>query len=490
MSQHPHIVKPTSVVVAMAFATFAFGGCGEGFSSLVGNHVSKNRKADAQKQWDAMRGNVKLQLAENQLHSGRLDEAEKTLEQAIGMSPKSSRSYLLMAKLELERGELAKAREAIEIASSLPGNDAEVEYVAGIVAQRYGDPSKALGHYTYAAIAAPQSVSNTLARAEMLVSLGRTIEALEVINERIADFDGNLPIRMLAARLNRMLSLRGPTIAWCREALRLSQDDPYATAELGEMLVWAGQYEEAIGILRPLVETEPASEHLFDDTVRPEIGGVVTPSVLRALARSYLATEQWLPAKQAAKPLMARNKQDVASWCIFARAAMESGDVAGAWEALRIVHSHNPATAETRLLAAHIALVRGDNTAALEAADEAVELDASFVLAYCIMGQALEALGESDRAREAYSKAAALDPMSPVAQSLLCEVTPKILQVKTTGAGLSTNMKDDDDGGEDVEKPYEMTCKKPYEKPGEMPCAMPVDRRFKRPIESTAMEMP
>ncbi len=466
MRSHLHILNPTGVIVAMSIATMATGGCGESFSSLVSNHASKNRKADAHKQWDAMRGSVKLQLAENQLSSGRLDEAEKTLEQAIALSPESGRAYLLLAKLELERGELAKARGAIEIASSLPGNDPEVEYVAGIVAQRYGDPSAALGHYTYAAIAAPQVVSHTLARGEMLVSLGRTIEALEVINERIADFDGNLPIRMLAARLNRMLSLRSPTIAWCREALRLSQDDPQATAELGRLLVWAGQYEEAIGILRPLVDTDPTSEQIVDDTARLDIGGDVTPSVLRALARAYLATRQWLPAKQAAKPLMARNKQDVASWCLFARAAMESGDVDGAWEAIRIVHAHNPATAETELLAAHIAFVRGDNAAALAAAHQAAELDASFVMTYCIMGQARQALGEPERAREAYVKAVELDPLSPVARSLLSEVAPKVLRQEAIGLDLSKDAEDEEGGAAEVEA------------------------RCKWTNESTAMEMP
>ena len=422
MRRRPRNLNPIAVVVPFVLAALAAGGCGEGFSNLVRDHASKNRKADAQKQWNAMRGSVKLQLAENQLSSGRLEEAEKTLEQAIAMSPDSGRAYLLLARLELERGELAKARDAIGTASSLPGNDSEVEYVAGIVAQRYGDLSEALGHYTYAAIAAPQVASHILARAEMLVALGRHIEALEVINERIADFDGNLPIRMLAARLNWMLALRGPTIAWCREALRLSQDDPLATAELGQLLVWAGQYEEAIGILRPLVESGTSGGRTMASTVCLDDGGVVTPSVLRALARAYVATRQWQQAKLVTKPLMARDKQDVASWCLFARAALESDDAGGAWEALRVVHSHNPPTAETKLLAAHVALCRGDNEAALAAANEAAEIDESFVTAYCIMGQAREALGEPDRAREAYAKAVELDPMSPVAQSLLYEL--------------------------------------------------------------------
>ncbi|MFH1417113.1 MAG: tetratricopeptide repeat protein [Planctomycetota bacterium] len=432
MRRRPRNLDPIAVVVPFVLAALAAGGCGEDFSNLVRDHVSKDRKADAQKQWDAMRGSVKLQLAENQLSSGRLEEARKTLEQAIAMSPDSSRAHLLLARLELERGELAKAREAIDIASSLPGNDPEVEYVAGIVAERYDDLSKALGHYTYAAIAEPHCPSYVLARAETLVALGRHVEALEVINERIADFDGNLPMRMLAARLNRMLDLRGPTVTWCQEALRLSQDDPLATAELGRLLVWAGEYEEAIGVLRPLVESATSGGRTMASTVCLDDGGVVTPSVLRALARAYVATRQWQQAKLVTKPLMARDKQDVASWCLFARAALESDDMDGAWEALRVVHSHSRPTAETKLLAAHVALCRGDNEAALAAANEASEIDASFVTTYCIMGQAREALGEPDRAREAYAKAVELDPMSPVAQSLLYELARNMTRQEAT----------------------------------------------------------
>ena len=405
-------------MVAGVCGTMLAIGCQPDGSSIWEKHFSNSPRADAKRHWNEMRGDIQLQLAENHFDAGRFDESEKALEQAITLSPDHARVFVLATKLHLEKGDLAKARAAISRAEALPGDSAEVQYLAGIVAERYGDRDMALEHYSSAAMQDPQMAAYVLAQAETLVALDKPIEAMELIEVRLQDFDGNAPMRMLAAHLNERLGLRGPAVEYAREALRIQENDAGLSGEVGRILVWAEQYEEVIAVLRPVVETGLAACG-SNGPIKIDGKSPVMPSMLRDLARAYMATRQWREAQWVLRPLMARDEVDSAGWCMYAQAALMLGDQAAAWETIYTLHQNAPPTAESLLLASHIAVRRGDFPVALDAATRAVQMDGRMATAYCLMGQAYEGLGRAEDARQAYAKAAALDPDLQAVGSLL-----------------------------------------------------------------------
>src|SRR5262249_41778404 len=152
----------------------------------------------------SVRGGVKLQLARQHLQSGRLEEAEKIINQAVALSSKDPQAFVLLAKLRLEQGQLAEARAAVTPASVLAPGNPEVSYLSGIIAQRYGDLEMAAEYYTAASKAAPNAVDYLLAEAETLVALDRSLDALDLVESRIGDFDSHASMRMLAARICRI----------------------------------------------------------------------------------------------------------------------------------------------------------------------------------------------------------------------------------------------------------------------------------------------
>jgi tetratricopeptide (TPR) repeat protein len=396
-------------------------GCQFFGGSIWEKHFSNTRQADAKRHWNEMRGDIQLQLAENHFDAGRFDESEKVLEQAISLSPDNARVFVLATKLHLEKGDLSKARAAVRRAESLPGDSAEVQYLAGIVAERYGDRDMALEHYSSAAMQDPQMAAYVLAQAETLVSLDKPIEAMELIEARLQDFDGNAPMRMLAAHLNQRLGLRGPAVEYAREALRIMENDSSLAGEVGRMLVWAGQYEEAIAVLRPVLETASAAGG-SSGPMKVDGTSPVSPSMLRDLAHAYMAMRQWREAQWVLKPIMARDEADVAGWCMYAQAALMSGDLEAAWETIRTLHESAPPTPESLLLSSHIALRRGDFSGALDGATRAVQMDGKLASAYCLMGRAYDGLGRGEEASQAYAKAVALDPEMVAAGLRLSEL--------------------------------------------------------------------
>ncbi len=406
------------LVIVPALLALGLCGCTGG---ILDKQFSAKPKAEARERWNAMRGRVKLQLAEQHLAAGRLDEAEKTLNEALALDGAQPESLLLAARLRLEQGRLAEARSAIVSAAAQTERNPEIEYWSGIVAERYGDLAQALGHYTRAVSINPNEVVYLTALAETLVSLDRAAEALAFIEGRVADFDDDPAVRLLAARINRLMGLRGPAAAHAREALRGHEDDPALCAEAALLLGWAGEHGEVIALLGPLVNRELRGR---TDAEGEPFDGILTASAGRAYAASLLARNRAGDAGPVLKALLRRDQHDLLAWSLYARSVLKAGDAAEAASALDTFHRLNPPTAETMLLSAYAALQLKQPQAALAAAEQALDLEPHLVEAHCLAAQAAAALGRTELSRKACMQALALDPHSPVVAALARRLTP------------------------------------------------------------------
>lgn len=394
----------------VALCAPAAGGCGES-KRFFDLHMANDPKAQAKARWEAVRGSVKLQLAEEHLKSGRLDEAERALEEARALCPNDAKAYVVATRLRLEQGRLAEAREAITVAAALSDNDPEIPYFAGLVAQRYGDLESACESYSAASRIAPHVAAYVLSQAETLVNLDRPVEAMELLQSRMNDFDRDVAMRMLAARISRILGLRGPALAYCRDAVRISDESPALSVELGMLLVWAEQYREAVLVLSPLVErAAPPRDAEKEEIDRP------APSVARSLARAFLETGQAPKAIEVLRGVVEGNPEDTAAWSLFARAALLVGRLEMVDEALTKIEAQGAATAETRMMAGYAALRRGDFIRARDEAAGALTLNGRLALAHCLAGQAAEAMGEKDAALASYEAVLEIDPESTIAK--------------------------------------------------------------------------
>ncbi|HKQ50602.1 MAG TPA: tetratricopeptide repeat protein [Phycisphaerae bacterium] len=394
----------------VVFCAPAAGGCGES-KRFFDLHMANDPKAQAKARWEAVRGSVKLQLAEEHLKSGRLVEAERSLEEALALCPNDAKAFVVATRLRLEQGRLAEAREAITVAAALSDNDPEIPYFAGLVAQRYGDLESACEYFSAASRTSPHVATYVLSQAETLVNLDRPVEALELLQSRMNDFDRDVAMRMLAARISRILGLRGPAVAYCREALRISNESPLLSAELGMMLVWAEQFHDAIAVLAPLVERKGAARGSEKDP-----GEKPAASAARALARAYLETDQGVKAIEVLRSVLEANPEDTVAWSLCARAALMVGRLETLDEALSKIEAQGAATAETRMMTGFAALRRGDFVRARNEAAGALILDARLTLAHYLAGQAAEAMGELDAARASYEAVLEIDPDSTIAR--------------------------------------------------------------------------
>ena len=434
--------RSTWIWLSAVAASLAAGGCGLSDSKIFRSHTAPDRKAEARRHWDDLRGNARLQLAQRHLDAGRISDAEKELDAAMVASPEGMTPYLLATRIRLEKGELAEAREALA-AARRRGDDPELDYLDGIIHQRYGEIEAALASYARAAEKNPLVPEYTLARAEMLVTLDRQAEALELVTARLRDFDRNAPLRFLAARIARNLDQKEAAVEHAQEAARLSENDPTAAAYLGDTLLWAGQSDAALDVLRPLVtkwlNTKPDADAELDlddegraardafartasartsqdaDAARQEFA----LGVMHNIAQACLATNRHRDARELLAPWVKRNPDDALSATHLARALLSLDDAPAAADVLNRAHHAATPTPESLLLLAYAELKRDRPAEAARAARAAITLDERLTPALCLLGRAEAAQGRVNQARAAYRRALAIDPDSPVAKALL-----------------------------------------------------------------------
>ena len=78
---------------------------------------------------------------------GQLEEAERSLINALQLDPKNARAFFTLGCVQNKRGDLEKARDAFTAAVGLEPAYADAHYNLAVIFANAGDLEKAAGHY-------------------------------------------------------------------------------------------------------------------------------------------------------------------------------------------------------------------------------------------------------------------------------------------------------------------------------------------------------
>jgi len=380
-----------TVVIALLAAGLA--GCGE--------FPSKKFSKESQAHWSQVRGQMKLQLAEEHLRAGRLTEAEAQLAESLRLDPKSTPAHILAARVSLEKGELAAARTALDRAIQLGGPTHETDYLLGVLAEWNGDFEKALDLFRQAADRGGPGPAYVVAQAEALVALGRAPEALDLIGQRGADFAGDKAVCVLAGDVHTMLGQYQEASDAYREAAQQDPADWQTRMQLGTSLVRAGRYEEAIRMLAALRDRRKDLPWL----------------ARQALGQAYLGRGNAAAAREVFAEASKRWPDNADSWTWQARAALQQGDLAAARQSAEKACELDPSAAH--LLLGYICLRQGDLPHARSSLESVLNADPEDWLAHYLLGRALASAGADAEAALHYRQAMKARPDQPWVRQLL-----------------------------------------------------------------------
>lgn len=359
------------------------------------------------KQWNNARAGVLYSLAKEQYTTGNLDAARKSLDSALALDGENVAIHLLSSRLHIEQGKLEQAEKQLEQVRTLDPKNPEADYLSGTVYQRWQRPEAALEYYRRAAEKAPAELAYLLAHAEMLVTMERLPEALDLLRERIDYFENSAPIRDAVGQLLVRQGKYAEAVGMLRQASLLDSNDLQIREHLALALYYAKQHREASLVLDRLLKVERYATRA---------------DLMMALGECQLHSEELTEARAAFESATQLQPGLAAAWLSLSKVALQMKDDRRAELSLRKAMSLEPQAPEAHLLQGYLRLRQDRLSDALAAFVKANALAPNDSLSLCMSGLVLEKQGKPAEAIDCYAKALRLTPDDQLAATLMANV--------------------------------------------------------------------
>jgi len=373
---------------------------------VSGCHVPSHAEAKqhAEQRWKEVRAAMKLQLARQQYESGRFGDVVHSASESIALDSKRPEAFVLLAQANLELSKAASAEQALEAARRSGLDSADLHYMRGVLLEQRNKLEDAVAEYAQARKTNAENVDYIVAQAECLVVLNRAEEALSLLDENMNRFDANGTVALLAGRVAALLG------DWDGAAKRLGQaavilgDSPIVAEELGLLYVRAGRCEEAVALLRPLIDAADEPE---------------TAAVRRGIATCYLTLGAPGSAKAVLIDYVRLHHEDCPAQILLAKAALETDDLLTAARAVDLAEQLAPGRGDIALLRAALHWRRSEYAASADALYGLLQMEPENVEAYCLLAEVLRAQGQGDAARDCLERALRINPLCIFAKQAL-----------------------------------------------------------------------
>jgi Flp pilus assembly protein TadD len=368
-----------------------------------GAGLTPDQRAAANKQWNNARASVLASLATDQYKNGNLEKCQETMDQALRLEPANVELHLLGARLSIEQGKLEIAQSHLIQAAKLAPKNAEVDYLTGIVQQRWQQPEIAFDAYAAAVAKKPDELSYLLAEAEMLVALNKSEDALNLLQAKASFFEHSGVIRDEIGQILVQQKRYSDAIVVLREASLLANDDMSIREHLAFALLNGRLFGEA-GDLFARLTKEPGYEKRAD--------------VLAALGECQSQTNQLRDAKISYESATHLAPDSGGYWLGLAKVDVQTGDLRDAQTAVSRAISLD-SSSEAQCLLGYIRLKQNQLPESLAAFQTASDLDPTDSVSVCLQGYVLARMGRKTEAQPMYAKALQINPHDELANRLM-----------------------------------------------------------------------
>ena len=389
-----------TVAVGLGLAVSVLTACKSGSGHQENVQAANDR-------WMSMRASLVLPMAQRQFDTGDLDQAERTLAEAMTVDSQNPHLFVLAGRVALERGQLERSYQRFKSAIELNSDLSEAHYFQGVVLQRWRRYEAALESYQKAHEKTPDNAAYLVAHCEMLVTLNRADEALEQLEGKASYFDQNAGIRVALGQLYAMQNDYNSAVDYFQQASLLQPDDVGIQEELAMAQLANGEADLAALNLEQLCAKTSIAKR---------------PDLRRGLAKAYLATGRFADARSLYLLLTRQDPKDVDAWTHLGEIAWSNNDTASALVAANRVMSLSPDRYEGYLLAGMVWHRRGQLERALSMFDHAADRAPKDAMPMILRGITLEQAQRPEEAAEAYAEALRRQPQDEHAQSLLEQV--------------------------------------------------------------------
>ncbi len=383
--------------------------------------LAHNKRADeARDRWSHMRARVKLQLAQKSFDGGAIEDALKQCNEVLRLDPDVVEGYLLAARIRLERGEMSKAQNLLDVVRDLGATTGEEHYLRGLVAERQGRSDEALEQFRIAYETDRDELDYLLTYVESLIAADRHQEALETVTPRRMDFEQTPAVHALAGQALGFMGRLTEAAECYQLAVHLAPDNPVLREEAADAFLAVGWDHEVIDTLTPLVmpqTTRPADERAVARTS-------CSPETFRALATALIRRGKTARAIGVLRQGVEDYSEAPTLWLMLAEACLRANELGQAGAAVKRAVLLAPEQPAAQLLLAYYELQTDQIQEAIGTAQRLVESNPEDVEARALLACALERHPDSRaKAAEQYRRILAIVPRHPWAELRLQRLT-------------------------------------------------------------------
>jgi tetratricopeptide (TPR) repeat protein len=375
-----------------------------GLSGCASTKPQPTQSEAAQKQWSQARSGVLETLATDQYRNGNFDKCQATLDEALRLTPQNANLHILAARLLIEQGSLETAEKHLEQARKFDPTNPEVDYLTGVVLQRWQQPQQACDAYDAAVKKNPDELSYLMAKAEMLVALNKPVEALELLQAKVVYFEHSAAIRDAVGQLLVQQGRYSEGVATLRQASILAGDDQTIREHLAFALYYSKQYADAAEDFDALLK-DPAYAKRAD--------------LFAALGECQCQSGRLPEARQSLELAIELDSNCAGYWLSLGRVALQVNDLPRAESAAGHALKIEADNGEAQCLLGYVRLRQGKFPQALPAFAAACRIDPADTVSLCMQGYVLEKMGRRPEATPLYEQALKIKPKDPLASQLL-----------------------------------------------------------------------
>ena len=371
---------------------------------LAGGCDTGKNKKEAYKQWNSTRAAVQASLATERYKRGNMDEARKAIDDAIKLAPDNAAYRVISARIYIERNQLEMADRELAVGRTVNPRNAEIDYLSGVIYQRWERPQLALDYYTQASEKSPAELPFLMARAEMLVLLNRLNDAVSLLESKLTYYEYSGPLRDMLGGFYMQQNLIPKAIETIHQATILSPEDLIIREHLSRAYFRGTKYRECLDQIDLLVKNEQYAKRA---------------DLLLTKGECLIQLEQWRDARFALEASLEIFPASMPALISLAKVSLKTSDLDRAELCVRKAISIAPDDARVHLTQGYVRLRQQRWEDALTSFRKANTLDPKDPVALCLMGLVYEKTGRHDQAMQYYGQAIQIQPDSALASKLM-----------------------------------------------------------------------
>ena len=339
----------------------------------------------------------------------RYEDALQDFESATKLDPTDPVPLLGIARVLVRQGHYDKAAAIVDQAAALGPGHPDVWYVRGELFKIHNDRSAAVQSFSRAIELVPSHFPARIARASVLLQLGRSAEAVEDL-QYVRKFDrlDSQAAYFMALALAREGDIRGARDALDEADLIIRNTEPgFIRSHAPTMLVAGmvsyarGKFDEAQVYLRDYVGLVP--NHV---------------GAMRLLSSILLKKKEPKQAKELLERVLKLEPDNWRAHALMGAALMQLNQVSEATEQLERAAELNPEGTTIRTRLAMSKLIGGDSALAIDELHTALERNPKAQRPAALLGFMHLRRGEFQQAIEVADKLLADNPRNPLALNL------------------------------------------------------------------------